>query len=441
MLMPSKQPRLERRATADCGNGMRNGRGRPMKHFNELKPSRKDRTLQSSIIHKQLTAEIETPKEASALEILPVEIIEQIFFDCLELNLPRASPHLARALSRRSIYSALVLLAYFEVDSSSHVETRHFLPAAFRVIGRDNQRRLQEDILRTRWCTLDLLQSCMPALTRLTMVRLWHHQKEKIDRAKEEMIAERTDNQESFGSDIVQPDFDSILPVLDDQSSMEKHFNLKAAMLPNKQQDQTASSVTSDEYLNSFIETSPDWGVQPPWANHHLPTWTTKSIFAVYVIPDNIVLRNPWTDTDMKLLRLLIQGIRPEGLGDQGVPSFQAMCDGMANAIQEGNTKALRVLVDLYNTIGGAGQPLPLSLLHLACQQTTLPIDLQCRMMLQLLRNSATFAKIVVADDEILLRWALRIASSSPSAHHVRVARAVLLAMGMKTQWRHPVES
>ncbi|KIW93561.1 uncharacterized protein Z519_06166 [Cladophialophora bantiana CBS 173.52] len=435
MLMPAKRPRLERRATTDRRNGMRNGRGRPMKQFNELKPSRKDRTLQSSIIHKQLTAEIETPKEASALELLPVEIIEQIFFDCLELNLPRASPHLARALSRRSIYSALVLFAYFEVDSSSYVETRHFLPAAFRVIGCDNQRRLQEDILRTRWCTLDLLQSCMPALARLTMLRLWHRQKEKIDRAKEETIAERTDNQESFGNGIVLPDFDSILPALDDQSSMEKYFSLEAAMLPNGQQDQTASSETSNEYLNSFIETSPDWAIQRPWTSHHLlPTWTTKSIFAVYVIPDNIVLRKPWTDTNMKLLRLLIQGIRPEGLGDQGVPSFQAMCDGMANAIQEGNVKALRVLVNLNDTIGRAGQALPLSLLHLACQQPTLPVHLQCRIMLQLLRNPATCAKIVAADDEILLRWALRTASSSPAAHHVPIARAVLLAMGMKTQ-------
>ncbi|KAL1997619.1 hypothetical protein VTN02DRAFT_1258 [Thermoascus thermophilus] len=47
----------------------------------------------------------------SRLESLPVELIQKIFLESLELNLPRASIHLARALSDPLIYTWLIRLA------------------------------------------------------------------------------------------------------------------------------------------------------------------------------------------------------------------------------------------------------------------------------------------------------------------------------------------
>ncbi|KAJ6150323.1 hypothetical protein N7471_001522 [Penicillium samsonianum] len=54
-----------------------------------------------------------TPRRISLLEALPVEIIEQIFLHSLNLNFPRASPFLSRALSGEHIYRALILLAFW----------------------------------------------------------------------------------------------------------------------------------------------------------------------------------------------------------------------------------------------------------------------------------------------------------------------------------------
>ena len=52
----------------------------------------------------------------SNLESLPVELIEKIFLYSLNTNLPRASPHLAAALSSEQIYRLLILLAFFNND-------------------------------------------------------------------------------------------------------------------------------------------------------------------------------------------------------------------------------------------------------------------------------------------------------------------------------------
>ncbi|KAN0068259.1 hypothetical protein V8E54_009219 [Elaphomyces granulatus] len=41
------------------------------------------------------------------LESLPVEIMRKIFFECLEINLPRASPYVVRILSGRHVYTAM----------------------------------------------------------------------------------------------------------------------------------------------------------------------------------------------------------------------------------------------------------------------------------------------------------------------------------------------
>ncbi|KAL3478582.1 hypothetical protein BJX99DRAFT_101554 [Aspergillus californicus] len=104
----------------------------------------------------------------SPLERLPVEIIQDIFFRCLEVNLPRASLCIARALSEPVIYTWLIRLAFTEVDGDlgndtySFFRSRHFLPSR-DVVGRleDAERsELQTAILGCRWCTLPVIRKC-----------------------------------------------------------------------------------------------------------------------------------------------------------------------------------------------------------------------------------------------------------------------------------------
>ncbi|KAJ0414223.1 hypothetical protein BJY00DRAFT_295552 [Aspergillus carlsbadensis] len=106
----------------------------------------------------------------SPLERLPTEIVQEIFLRCLEVNLPRASLHVARSLSDPVIYSWLIRLAFSaaKADPESDEEdrepfiTRHFLPphAVVGYVEPAEMVALRTQILTCRWCTLPVIRSC-----------------------------------------------------------------------------------------------------------------------------------------------------------------------------------------------------------------------------------------------------------------------------------------
>ena len=59
----------------------------------------------------------------SRIERLPTELVQQIFFDCLEVNMIKASAVLAKILSTDSTYKLLILFAFFDDDGVNPVET------------------------------------------------------------------------------------------------------------------------------------------------------------------------------------------------------------------------------------------------------------------------------------------------------------------------------
>src|SRR5881394_1529735 len=88
------------------------------------------------------------------LEKLPIELIQKIFFECLDINFPRASLHIASALSNEVIYTWLIRLAFSSNNDSSKVGffTNTFLPLDYFAIDADQRAALQTEILRCRWC-------------------------------------------------------------------------------------------------------------------------------------------------------------------------------------------------------------------------------------------------------------------------------------------------
>jgi hypothetical protein len=100
----------------------------------------------------------------SSLESLPVEIVQKIFLECLEVNLPRASLHVARALSNPTIYTWLIRLAFSSSNDSSTDDffTSGFLPPPldFFAMSPSDRTSLQTTILQCRWCTLPLMRKC-----------------------------------------------------------------------------------------------------------------------------------------------------------------------------------------------------------------------------------------------------------------------------------------
>ncbi|KAL4807709.1 hypothetical protein BDV18DRAFT_107290 [Aspergillus unguis] len=102
----------------------------------------------------------------SRLEALPAELIQEIFLRCLEFNLPRASAHLAWALSSPVIYTWLVRLAFAKAEGmGDSFLPQHFIPPhdAVGYVGVEEMKELRTRILECRWCTLPLIRSCQLA--------------------------------------------------------------------------------------------------------------------------------------------------------------------------------------------------------------------------------------------------------------------------------------
>lgn len=104
------------------------------------------------------------PRHLSRLESLPLEILESIFLHSLEINLPRASPHLARALSNPLLYTWLIRLAFSSANPGSRngFFTPDFLPPPLNFWGLELglRQHLQSTLLACRWCTLPFMRKC-----------------------------------------------------------------------------------------------------------------------------------------------------------------------------------------------------------------------------------------------------------------------------------------
>jgi len=106
-------------------------------------------------------------KPASALERLPTELLESIFFLCLNISLPQASPVIGQALASKHVKSQLVL----RVLSSGHTDEPPNTPGKLV----QEQAELQSAILRTKWMTLPFLQDMIPDYIVSTIIREFTH--------------------------------------------------------------------------------------------------------------------------------------------------------------------------------------------------------------------------------------------------------------------------
>ncbi|KAM5443250.1 hypothetical protein MferCBS31731_001567 [Microsporum ferrugineum] len=150
------------------------------------------------------------------LQLLPTEILEQIFFDCLEINLLHVFPRLARAVSNERVYSCIAILAIWKepipkkevddetMDDKEAVGTdepmndepmdeqtrarfelgekeimRTFRPVGYRKLSRKEAARLQSQILNCRWATFERISSCVVKCANLTQLRVRGYEEER----------------------------------------------------------------------------------------------------------------------------------------------------------------------------------------------------------------------------------------------------------------------
>lgn len=96
-------------------------------------------------------------RAVSSLERLPTELIEIIFLESLNINLPRSSPLLGSALSSFHVKSKLFFKAFASVGDVDLVHENLF--TSYRI---SEFAQFQSSILECKWMTLDFLKQYKP---------------------------------------------------------------------------------------------------------------------------------------------------------------------------------------------------------------------------------------------------------------------------------------
>lgn len=388
-------------------------RGRPSKATTQLVSAQKKVILgRLQRYHIEAQRKMDSERDRlSTLERLPVELIQQIFFHALEVNLPRASNYLRQVLSTEQIFNSLVVFAYFDDDGESPVEAKHFLPADYRMLSCGEKIRLQQSIFTCRWCNFDRIKICLPSLSRLVMVQAWH----------KERVLDESHDQGNIGTHentIIVPNEAirelAALPSLDEEAKLEQHYLARTttedlgSSIPALQHDEAAA------YLPRIITWTSSLDAQ---GIVHKSTDRSLTILAARHIPDWLLLNTPWTGEQLHLLQLLRQGytfIQDDHIMDI---SAKAMFEGMRNAILASNIAALATLLEMHNVFFKSGawgfqhmmavqltpashHPLPLDLFHLAARQ-----DVRATQMISLLLRAGIDS--LPADDRVITAWAV----------------------------------
>jgi hypothetical protein len=380
-----------------------------MKHASELAATKKRARQEAFDASKQRMSAMAKPQPShrlSELERLPVELIQQIFLHSLELNMPRASMFLARSLSNESIYSLLILFAFFDDDGRHPVDKELFAPAQYRELGLAEKLHLQTSILNSRWCTLHRLRRNMPALSRLAILQAWHeeHDRERQLGGPEPKL---------WPTPLPALQAVASLPALGDAGSVERHFLARSSRSADDSRTETSEGSTYLPRLRTWTSfNNGDFGYT------YKTVAGARGVLNVRYIPAWILRGSPWTAEKLDFLKFLRQGWRFLQKDFVLKISAVALFDGMASAIAECNTEALTVLLELHfaafqdetshtsRTTSGRvvryalsfSHPIPLELFHLATRQR-----ISTQLIGLLLREGIDS----IRDDAVLTKWAL----------------------------------
>lgn len=253
----------------------------------------------------------------SHLERLPTEILQMVFLECLNIDLPRTSPRLASKLSSFYIKSQLFSIAF----SSENFELRHGDQLMRILHSSATIAKLQSDILQLRWMTLDLLHQCIP----LYLEREFH-------RISQLLHIEHSD--ETLTGNLSR---ETAPKLITDPHEAKSRMRMEIG-LHNGDRKQWWFGT-----LNSFVSIISPHG----WVNLHLPLeseWLQGRMLLCLedcLIPEKL-LRGPWTPSQCEFLESILHaGATIDWIGST---AGEVADLGFQDALKEQSTRAIRIL-------------------------------------------------------------------------------------------------
>lgn len=142
-------------------NPQSHGKRPPSPISSSQPPAKAPRHATSTPTPRSVTARYKSP-----LELLPVELLEDIFFLCLNISLPQASLVIGLKLASHHVKYQLTLRVLSSANSSEYPCALAAVFPTFR-----EQRESQSALLRVKWMTLAFLKKIIPDFIVRTLVR------------------------------------------------------------------------------------------------------------------------------------------------------------------------------------------------------------------------------------------------------------------------------
>ncbi len=295
-----------------------------------LRPTDNTSDLAAARPAKTARYTLSRPDQSSSLrplERLPTELLESIFFLCLNISLPQASPIIGQALASTHVKSQLVLRVFASGNTHQYPITLGNLVPTLK-----EQAELQSAILRTKWMTLPFLQQLIPDYIVTTIIRefiqrslLWLGKEPVTDRSGPTIREHLKDPRFNHTGDPGLPGF----------------LELK---WPTKVRGQTTYLGIG---LQDGLVTLRTLGPTP----RHVEVWDAELSCNKWrilcgvegcQIPEKL-LRGPWTDEKCAFLEVAIRG--NAAVDWVGSTSGEVAERGLVEAIREHNPRAIRALV------------------------------------------------------------------------------------------------
>lgn len=286
-------------------------------------------------------------RSLSCLERLPIELLETIFFYCLNPGLPQASIAIGQKLDSTRVKSQLVLRT---LSSPNSFEYPCAVSDVFPTL--QEQARAQSAILRLPWMTLPFFRQLIPDYIVHTIIRelgarrlRWMGTGPMVSKESEPVIRQYLeDNAARF------------------DHTGTKHFGLPAYWEIKWHEVSVKQEIILGIGLRDGLVTlrerettsSAPWDSPGSPHDHQAPHFSRWRIFGGVEgcqIPEKL-LRGPWTDEKCEFLELLIRGNAE--VDRINSTSGEVAEQGFWEAIEEHNARAVRALVA---RIGPRGRP------------------------------------------------------------------------------------
>ncbi|KIW14355.1 hypothetical protein PV08_07137 [Exophiala spinifera] len=371
--------------------------GRPMKRTAELRPTPRERAHRVQLVHGHAELHMVAERRRaglSALESMPPEIIQDIFFKCMEVNMPRASRYLGAVLAHERIFRSTILMAYFDDDLESPIVYEHFKPAVYFPLSLEHKIRLQRQILACKWFSLKLLWKSLPELVHLNVVqaRARELRDQKALGLSDDAIAHpyyQNTRQSLLGTVPAEDDEEALMahyrapvnflhmpeegcshceqhhhhyhyPVQEEKDEEEEEEEeegeegpeLEVQPEPNDADSESASDISDDDALEQAWPPNPRICVWRCWADQqgrlHKEMERGISVLAVRALPDCVIDVPRWTAERIDLLKFLRQGMRYLHHDQVLEISAEALFRGLRTALRQRNEDATLVLLELH---------------------------------------------------------------------------------------------